>query len=195
MQTWARISTLLLLLLPFLLVLTPAAEAHGSVKVGCLNYGHSCLGAHGKRGSWPPSAPRSPPAVALLAPFLQSLAAPRAAARSWQDKIMSQRRQQEEEEQQQQQQQQPQQQQQQHEDFPAVYEDAPFPRIPVALHHALPANQDAPALDDDDLAYYGTYEDDYGDHRAKRSVSEKTEKKKTPPTKASVSCLLFSRRC
>ncbi|XP_045106939.1 uncharacterized protein LOC123501919 [Portunus trituberculatus] len=189
MQTWARISTLLLLVLPFLLVLTPAAEAHGSVKVGCLNYGHSCLGAHGKRGSWPPAAPRTQTAAALLAPFLQGLAAPRNAVRSWQDKVMSQRRQQEKE------QQQPQQQQQHHqEDFPVMYEDSPLPRIPAARHNALPANQDT-SLDDDDLVYYGTYEEDYGDHRAKRSVTEKTEKQKTTPTKVSMSCLLFSRRC
>ena len=66
-----------------------------------------------------------------------------------------------------------QQQQQQQQVFPAVYDEVALSRIPASLHHALPAQvkpDAAPLEEEDDLLYYTTYEDDYGDHRAKRWV-------------------------
>ncbi|XP_071536188.1 uncharacterized protein [Panulirus ornatus] len=67
-----RTSTLLLLALPIVLLCTPPTSAHRVQKGGCLNYGHSCLGAHGKRASWQPntrpSTPSRPPMMPR--PFL-----------------------------------------------------------------------------------------------------------------------------
>ncbi|XP_042235118.1 uncharacterized protein LOC121874872 isoform X2 [Homarus americanus] len=60
-MTRPRSSTVLLLVFPLVLLCSPPASAHRVLKGGCLNYGHSCLGAHGKRAYvpvHPPVAPR-----------------------------------------------------------------------------------------------------------------------------------------
>ncbi|XP_045605212.1 uncharacterized protein [Procambarus clarkii] len=52
-MTVPRRSTILLLAFPLILLWTLPITAHRVMKGGCLNYGHSCLGAHGKRASMP----------------------------------------------------------------------------------------------------------------------------------------------